>query len=106
MKIRVKLKLNLNRKKAILMILKDKSYIQLEIGIDCLELIDSNNIDEKIENIIDMEIYSFKDELISQIKELKTLKNKLDNLMTWEIYEYGEKLNLWQLNERQKRLIN
>jgi len=101
----VEVAFDLNREKAILMILKTESRKDFEYNIDCSELIDSKNIIEDIENKLDYEISHYKNDIYQKVKELKIIRKQLNDMMTWEVYEYGENLGLWKLNERQKRLI-
>ena len=98
----INLTMDLDREKAIKLILKDESHMSLDIDV------------QYTENQKDMEMYlegaanAFEDWIEDcriNIAEMQNRRKKLDKLMTHEIYEIGAKRDLWILGEKQKRLI-
>lgn len=98
----IKLQFGLTREQAIDMILEDDSTLIHELSIDC-------NVSEKqLEEDIEDSKYnldSFYVDCENHQKTIERKRNFLNKLMTHEIFEKGERLSLWKLTEKQKRLI-
>ena len=103
MKKTINLEMDLDREKAIEIILGDDSTISLNISIDCsyltLDMINEVCDDEM------MNIESFKEDCKNRVKKIQEERKVLESLPTHELYEKGEALGYWKLKEKQKRLI-
>ena len=95
-----KITLDLNREKAIEMILDGNVSQKISINCNC----STEDLESYLDSI-DWTIDNFKDECRQKQKEIIEQRNNLKNMMTHEIYEKGESEGLWHLNEKQKRLI-
>ena len=70
------------------------------------KILNCNDTDKnKFLNEIDYSLISYsRDDLNNSFYWMSKEKDKLDKMLLHEILEYGEKLNIWVLNEKQRRL--
>lgn len=95
---------NLTREKAINMILWSESRIELNFEIDCSD-IDESKLQNLFDCDLEYEITVFREKCLKHIEKIREERKKNDKLPTHEILEMGERMGLWQLKERQKRLV-
>lgn len=86
-------------------ILENKKIFKLTSQIRNIDYLDMSK--EKIWK--ELKTYSFNFEerrsIAKDIQEFKDYRNKLNNMMRFEIEEIGENLGLWEIKEKQRRLI-
>jgi len=98
----VKLTMNLNREIAIDKILKYEGHMSLDLSIMFTENEDKLNL---YLDVAEQEFYEWVSDCRDNLKVMEHRKEELEKLMTHELYELGEKKELWILTEKQKRLI-
>jgi hypothetical protein len=96
--------MDLNKEKAIDMILKTDSYERFSCSINVSEYESEDDLIRELDSLRD-DYEDFCDEVTDKFKDLQIERKKLKSMMSHEIYEIGEEKGLWKLNERQKRLI-
>jgi len=97
---KTKITINLTREKAIEMLCNENCQLNLNIDIT------GDTAEEDLNSFLDFdyEIGEFKDDCRATFKKVQDKKKELNKLMTHEIYELGEKEDLWHLSEKQKKL--
>ena len=98
-----KVNFELTREKAINMIVGYNSFQTYEFDIDCD--CSESELEQKFSEMEWSDLDCFRRECFIVRKELEEERKRLNTLPTHEIYEEGEKMELWKLNEKQKRLV-
>lgn len=97
----------MNRKERIDMILDKeyKTHTTVGMGHYCIDAEDSEDCIDSMADDFRSELYSAWEECKENQAEREKKRLELEKLPGHELDEIGEKLDLWKINERQKRLI-
>ena len=100
----MEISIDLTREKAIQMLLRNEYDERFVCYVNLNEHDSTEDLNKELESQRD-DFENFCDDVQKKFKELMNRRTELKNMMTWELYELGEKQSLWHLTERQKRLI-
>ena len=98
--------MDLTRENMILMLLGeyDLNVMESTLYFDVSSCSSIEEVNDKVD-LLDFDFDDFKDECVKLFNERKHKLKELNNLMFHELEELGVNLKLWELKERQKRLL-
>ena len=104
---KVEVKFDITREKAIDMIVRENVNTKVEYNV-WIDVSQAESLDDArmMGESASFGMPDFEDEAQEIYESIQKENKRLNDLPNHEIYEEGEKLGLWELKERQKRLTD